>query len=186
MRDAGDRQFTDLELQILAMARALAPEILPFLAAVAAAARRGAPQEELQNIIGIVLEMDDPRRLPFPSYNSAVVQRDGQRESGWHAIVGFALTVAGGGRNGMSFRDAAQAWRQAHTGSANPSDDAPSPPMPLTQSSAGELLAFTDDVFARLLSSPDPRLRAWAVLNAGQLEGHATPPGPEIGPLAGD
>ena len=185
MRDPGlvlvpeRRQFTDIELQILAMARALAPGIKPVLAAVAAAARRGALLEEVQGLLSAVHEMDDPRQLPFPSYDPVAKRRQQQREAGWHAIVAFALTVAEGGReDGPSFRDAAQAWRQAHTGSANPTPDAPSPLRPLRQSEACELLAFTDDVFARLLSSPDPRLRAWALLNAGQLRGHHGPPSP--------
>jgi hypothetical protein len=187
VRDPAGRQFSDIELQILAMARALAPGILPVLAAVAASARHGAPLEGSQGLLSTVQEMDDPRRLPFPNYDPVAKWRELQREAGWHAIVVFALTVANGGReDGLSFRDAAQAWRQAHTGNANPTPDAPSLPMPLRQSEACELLAFTDDVFARLLSSPDPRLRAWAVLNAGQLGGHRGPPSPEIGRQAGD
>lgn len=187
LRDPVGRQFSDIELQILAMARALAPGILPVLAAVAAAARRGALlEEEVQGLFSAVHEMDDPRRSPFPSYTAVAKWREQQREAGWHAIVEFALTVAAGREDGLSFRDAAQAWRQQATGSADPTPDAPSLPMPLRQSVACELLAFTDDVFARLLSSPDPRLRAWAVLNAGQFGGHHAPPSPEIGPQAGD
>lgn len=175
LRDPVGRQFSDIELQILAMARALAPGILPVLAAVAASARHGAPLEGWQGLLSTVHEMDDPRRLPFPSYDPVAKWREQQREAGWHAIVAFALTVAAGREDGLSFRDAAQAWRQAHTGNAHPTpNDAPpyalSPPLPLRQSAACEILAFTDGVFARLLSSPDPRVREWAATHAHFVE----------------
>lgn len=163
------RQFTDVELQLLAMARALAPELMPAVAAMSALHRSGAIMEkwDVHRDIGA---SKDPRHLPPDDF----------REASWLQIIRFALLIAEYGR-GMPLavpQPVARCWREAYLGV---SPEVPTP-APLTQTEAQELLAFTDSALAYLLSCPIPSVREWAVLNVGQLRDHCGPPGPKIGP----
>lgn len=165
------RQFTDIELQILAMARALAPELMPAVAALSALHRSGAIMEKW-DVYRDVGASRDQRDLPSDDF----------REASWLQIIRFALLIAEYGR-GMPLavpQPVARCWHEAYLGI---SPEVPVP-APLTQVEAQELLAFTDAAFAYLLSSPIPNVREWAVRNAGQLGGHRGPQGPEIGPQA--
>ena len=87
-----DRQFTDTELQVLAMARALAPQFMPVLAVAATLARSGTP-EQRQSFLGDVGAMADPRRLPCDDILET--RRTRYREAGWQDVFAFARAVAG-------------------------------------------------------------------------------------------
>jgi len=161
------RQFTEVELQILAMARALAPELMPAVAALSALHRSGAIMEKC-DVYRDIGESKDQRHLPPNDF----------REASWLQIIRFALLIAEYGR-GIPLavpQPVARCWSEAYLG-VSPADPVPAP---LTQIEAQKLLAFTDAAFAYLLSCPIPSVREWAVLNAGQLRGNCSLP--EIGP----
>lgn len=163
------RQLTEIELQILAMARALAPELMPAFAALATLHRSGAICEKW-DVHRITLRSPrDLRSLPRNEY----------REVAWDHLIAFAGYVADPGQGCPlpNMDVVAKWWRDASP------DGGPEVPMPapLTQDEARKLLTCTDSTLVYLCSFPIPGVREWAVRNAGQLGGHRGPDGPEIG-----
>lgn len=176
MRDPGlfdateRRLFIDRELQLLAMARTLAPDLMPALAAVAMLSVHGAIGETM-DIFEYVARRGDQRRLPRVDPRAAEHRREG-----WRQVLTFALGIADGGHFLPWMYVEEPFWRQAHTGIADlvhsPVGDGPHlvclgpevpMPPPLTQAEARELLTFTDSTLAYLCSFPIASVRRWAV-----------------------
>jgi hypothetical protein len=171
------RTFTDRELQILALARALAPDLMPALAAVAMVSGHGAIVESF-DLHWYVAKTGDRRRLPRVDPRA-----EERRREGWRQVLGFAMGIADVDDFRLPRMYVEESfWRQAHTGIAQKvhglEGDGPHlvcvgpevpMPTPLTQSEARELLTFTDSTLAYLCSFPVASVRQWAVTHTHLL-----------------